>query len=279
MLAALRAGRHVLVEKPFAPTLREAREAVELAWERGLTLAVTQNYRYDSAMTVVSRVLRDRELGDVRDLTLDFRRHYPFDDSASQHPELDHSILIQIAIHHFDLMRAILNREPVRVYCHTWRPPGCQSIAPQAAAAVIEFEGGVVTTYQANMLTTGEETPWWGVWRIECDRGEVLIGGPLYADDYGTVGDGMFDYDRRNSGYVELRPHRKPARTLELPAPLYSRVILLEAFVRAVEIGADLPNSGYNNLPSLAMMTAAVESARRGEAVMVTTDLEQGVNA
>jgi predicted dehydrogenase len=271
VLAALRAGRHVLVEKPFTASLREARQAVELAGAKGLTLAVGQNYRYDAATALVSRVVRERELGEVRGLAVDFRRHYPFDDSTSPHPELDHSILVQIAIHHFDLMRAILNREPVRMYCHTWRPPGCQSIAPQAAAAVVEFDGGLVATYRANMLTTGEETPWWGVWRIECDAGEIFLRGPHYPDEDGLF-DGMIDFDRRHSGYVELRPRGETPKTLELPALLASRELELEAFVRAVETGAELPISGSNNLPSLAMMMAALESARRGQAVMVTTD-------
>ncbi len=45
-LAALRAGLHVLLEKPFAPTVAEAAQVVAEAEERGLVLAICQNYRF-----------------------------------------------------------------------------------------------------------------------------------------------------------------------------------------------------------------------------------------
>jgi predicted dehydrogenase len=203
MLAALEAGRHVLVEKPFAATLEEARRAVDAAAARGLTLAVTQNYRYDPAVAPVGRLVRERALGEVHGLTVDFRRFYHYDDAASPHPELDHSILVQIAIHHFDMMRAVLDENPVRVYCHAWRPPASESAAPQAAAAIIEFDGGTVATYRANIVCTGEPTPWCGVWRIECGEGDILLRGPDYPVEGST-----FHYDRRDPGYLELRPRQ-----------------------------------------------------------------------
>jgi predicted dehydrogenase len=43
---ALEAGKHVIVEKPFAPTLEGAAGLVWLAEARGLTLMVSQNYRH-----------------------------------------------------------------------------------------------------------------------------------------------------------------------------------------------------------------------------------------
>ena len=46
---ALEAGLHVLIEKPFAPTLAEARELVALAEARGRVLMVSQNYRFHGA--------------------------------------------------------------------------------------------------------------------------------------------------------------------------------------------------------------------------------------
>jgi predicted dehydrogenase len=262
---ALEAGRHVLVEKPFTATLREAQEAVDLAGANGLTLAVAQNYRYDPGVALVCQLVREHALGDVSGLVVDFRRCYRYDDAKSRNPYVDHSILVQIAIHHFDMMRAVLDLDPVRLHCRTWRPPPSESIAPQAAAAVVEFAGGAVATYRASMVSTGEETPWCGDWRIECADGDILWRGPHYP-----IEDGTFHYDRRDPGYLELRPRGRPPRKLELPAMLFPRVVLLEAFVSAVENGGDLPISGRNNLPSLAMMAAAIESARSGETVPVT---------
>jgi len=268
VLAALEAGRHVLVEKPFTATLREARKAVEIATARGLTLAVSQNYRYDPATALAIELVRERALGDVHGLAVDFRRWRQFDDSRSQHPELDHSILVQITIHHFDLMRAILGRDPVRVYCHTWRPPASESRAPQAAAAVVEFDGGAVASYRGNLLSGGEHTPWCGAWRIECADGDIFLRGPRDPDELDPVD------ASGNSVYVELRPHGEAPRKVDVPAMQFDkRVVLLESFVRAVESGVELPISGRNNLPSLALVIAAAESAAQGNAVRVSVDL------
>ncbi len=56
--AALTAGKHVLVEKPFAPSVSEAKEAVELADSLGLVLMVSQNYRFFPAVRAVQKLTR-----------------------------------------------------------------------------------------------------------------------------------------------------------------------------------------------------------------------------
>ncbi len=73
--AGLHAGKHVLVEKPFAPSVAEAGEAVDLAESLGLTLMVSQNYRFFPAVRVVQQFMRDDQLGRLLHIDLDFRRH------------------------------------------------------------------------------------------------------------------------------------------------------------------------------------------------------------
>src|SRR5689334_7745864 len=75
VLTALKAGKHVLVEKPFAPTIAEARAAVELAEELGRTLMVSQNYRFFPAIQATRELLRSGELGKVDNIQLNFRRY------------------------------------------------------------------------------------------------------------------------------------------------------------------------------------------------------------
>ena len=54
---ALEAGKHVIVEKPFTQTVEEANELVTLATEKGLTLSVYQNRRWDSDFLTVKEIL------------------------------------------------------------------------------------------------------------------------------------------------------------------------------------------------------------------------------
>ncbi|MBO1911895.1 Gfo/Idh/MocA family oxidoreductase, partial [Microvirga sp. 3-52] len=62
---ALRAGKHVLVEKPLAVTLEQGIEMVQVANETGKMLSVGFQPRYDPNMQHVKRIVQSGELGDV----------------------------------------------------------------------------------------------------------------------------------------------------------------------------------------------------------------------
>jgi predicted dehydrogenase len=64
--AALSAGRHVLVEKPLAPSSEECRSLIEQARESRLTLGVAENTRFVAAYIAVERLLRAGTLGEPR---------------------------------------------------------------------------------------------------------------------------------------------------------------------------------------------------------------------
>ena len=65
-LAALEAGKHVLVEKPMASTLEGARRMQEAARERGLTLTVGFNHRYFQAIKDVRAAVRSGAIGKLQ---------------------------------------------------------------------------------------------------------------------------------------------------------------------------------------------------------------------
>ncbi|MDO4263321.1 MAG: oxidoreductase [Deinococcus sp.] len=75
--AALRAGRHVLVEKPFALTSAEAQALITLAAEQGLVLSVFQNRRWDGDFLTLQQVLSSGELGRITALHSHFDRFRP----------------------------------------------------------------------------------------------------------------------------------------------------------------------------------------------------------
>ncbi|MEV6343189.1 Gfo/Idh/MocA family oxidoreductase [Actinoplanes sp. NPDC051851] len=64
-LAALRAGKHVLVEKPLAATYEEGRQLVDEAAERGLTLMCDHTYCYTPAVLRIRELLHAGELGEL----------------------------------------------------------------------------------------------------------------------------------------------------------------------------------------------------------------------
>ncbi len=86
--AALLAGKHVITEKPFTVTAQEAIELEQLAGEKGLSLTVYQNRRYDGDYLAVQEVLNKGWLGELKEAEVRFDRYRPAA-SGKLHKEAD----------------------------------------------------------------------------------------------------------------------------------------------------------------------------------------------
>lgn len=73
----LEAGKHIIVEKPFTVTVREAMELDELAKSEKLFLSVYQNRRYDGDYKAVKKIIADKMLGDLREAEIRYERYRP----------------------------------------------------------------------------------------------------------------------------------------------------------------------------------------------------------
>jgi predicted dehydrogenase len=105
--AALRAEKHVLCEKPFVGSVAEARELIDEAAALNCTLMVSQNYRFFPAVRAPQSIVKSKELGQLVHVDVDFRRFNP----EGRQLRWAHPLLLDIGIHHFDLMRAVLGSE------------------------------------------------------------------------------------------------------------------------------------------------------------------------
>ena len=115
---ALRAGKHVLLEKPLATTLDEARDLISTAAENGRILMVSQNYRFRSPARTVQHLIASGEIGDVLAVKVTCRR-----DTRSTFPpgdfryQMRHPFVLDMAIHHVDLLRALTGRDVAASLC------------------------------------------------------------------------------------------------------------------------------------------------------------------
>lgn len=75
--AALRAGKHVVVDKPFTVTLAEARHLARVARDAGRVLSVFQNRRWDSDFLAVQAAIGGGTLGEVMHVEAHFDRYRP----------------------------------------------------------------------------------------------------------------------------------------------------------------------------------------------------------
>jgi predicted dehydrogenase len=205
---------------------------------------------------VIASLVRGASLGNLHEVSIDFRRYAaPRPGVRGRHQVEDQPLLVDMSIHHFDLLRLPLNREPVRVYCEAWNPEWADFGGPSVAVASIVFDG-VVGSYRASWVSAGPITPWAGEWRLEFEHGEVFWNS---RDDSPT-------HDR-----VLIRPRDGKARYATLPAlPRTGPAGTLTEFADAVRTGREAETSGRDNLGTIAMMEAIVESATRREPVSLS---------
>ena len=101
---ALEAGKHVLVEKPFTTSVREAEVLVELAERNGLTLMVDHTFVYTGAVRKIKEIVQNGELGDL--LYFDSTR---VNLGIFQH---DINVVWDLAPHDLSIMDFIIDRQP-----------------------------------------------------------------------------------------------------------------------------------------------------------------------
>ena len=251
-LAAFEAGLHVLSEKPIADTMASGRLMVEAAQKAGLTLVVSQNYRYRPWARTLRRLVRSGEFGPPDSLSVRFAKAVKFEGSFRL--KMDHPLVRDMSIHHFDLMRAVTGRDPVSAYARTWQPSWSWFEGDPCAAVLFEFEGGLEAVYEGSWVTRGRETTWDGYWCIECPGAVLELRGER----------------------VHVTPAEHPDTDSEVEldrVPGKGQRSVLAEFQQAVAEGREAETSGRDNLISMAMCFAVMESSRTGRAVSIESIL------
>lgn len=249
--AGLDAGCHVLSEKPMAATIAEARALVEAARTAGRIHAVIQNRRFLTGIRRVKALLDEGTIGEVTAVHADFFVGAHF---GGFREAMDHVLLLDMAIHTFDAARWIVDRAPLTVYCRETNPKGSWYAHGPAADVLFDFEGGVTMTYRGSWCAEGANTAWESSWRIIGTKGTLLWDGNEGFEAHAVAG---------NEGF--FRP-LAPVTLPPLPVPLVEgHGGNLCDFVDAVLTGREPLTVGRDNILSLAMVAAAIESAESGQ--------------
>ena len=248
--AALAAGLPVLCEKPLAESVAECLSMVAAAELSGRLLMVSQSRRYWRAVTTLRGQLT--ELGPVASAACRFFKapHFGGFRDAMAHP-----LLIDMAIHQFDLARLLIGSEPTAVYCRSYNPSWSWYAGDAAATAVFEFGDGVTFTFDGSWCAPGAETSWNGDWRFGTAQGTALWDGD-HAPEAET-GEGV----------------RLAAELPDEPEQIAGSLAEFVSALRAREAGEDVVPNGevHTNVLSVAMVEAAVRSAETGRRIELAT--------
>jgi len=172
-LTAFSHGCSVFGEKPMASSLADAREMVAAAKKAGVRYSVMQNRRYLPGIRAYRQLVAEH-LGQVGLVNADFYLGPHF---GGFRDSMDSPLVLDMAIHTFDMARLIAGADPVSVYCKESNPSWSWYKGASSATCVFELENGAVFTYRGSWAAEGAPTTWEGDWRVVGAQGTALWNG------------------------------------------------------------------------------------------------------
>lgn len=237
---ALQAGKHVLIEKPFANNYVDACNMVKYAESRGLKVVVAQNYRYSSTERLIQRLLRDEMYGPPGYATMIHHRHRPEPRAFM----MDETMLWEMSCHHFDSLLAFFGDRPVtRVTARSFNPVWSEYPGNAAVSALIEVDGRIQVTYFGTFTSMNDHREY----RFECAEGALV-------------------WDAR--GLHLIRPGGREAVSIDVPPTLKTDCVqIAEEFCQYIHGGPEPEISGRRNLAVMELIHHSIESAHRGDVI------------
>lgn len=245
-LTAVRAGKHVLVDKPMALTVGEGRAMVEAASSQDVLLGVGFQLRHKATNRAARDAIAEGGIGRPVFFELSLgagKDRFPFDTWRSDVALAGGGTLLNQGTHVIDLLPFLASSPVVEVTCFA-----DSDRLEDVAVATCRLDNGALATLAANQVLTGTPRDWLAV-----GRGGWLEGrGALAA----TAGD-----------EVVLHNGEGAAVLATTTASAYDEEV--DAFTRAVLGTAPVHGDGEDGLRNIAVVEALYRSARDKRRVAV----------
>ena len=200
---------------------------------------VSQNYRYFPGATTMREIVADQRYGKIAAVACEFNLDWA--GKPYQHG-MQHAMGLEMAVHHFDMARALFDAEAVGGYVREWQQAGSQYAGGGAIEALFDMDGKAGAfpfTYSGNLVSKAPRTPWPGRWRFEFDTQTVLL------DTF----EGRYGLYASNVDHQEwIGPYDGPDMSFNLP---------LAHFLDCIGSGKEPWSSGRDNLGTMKMALGA----------------------
>jgi len=282
-LAGIEAGKHVLVEKPFAITVRAAQKIVDAADRAGTVLGVAENARYFPETRMTRWVIDQGYIGDLQIVVSGGIGGYWSPDMIVAKTPWRHKKIsggggatIDVGVHLFDILRYLCGEiEEVSSFIETFEKT--RFTRDETGRVVEETESDVDDTFLGLVKfrnnAIGQILLSWG------GHGEPLsIPRTIYGTKGCIKGNTVILDEGTGTDVKNIFAREAKAQTKDrfFPGGITDPMALetLE-FVRAIEDRREMETSGREGLRDLAASYALIESSRMGKSVKVD-DVESG---
>ena len=249
-------GLHLLTEKPIAHDLDSAKRMVDLARRAGKQLVVAQNYRYSPPMQRLRPLVSQRPAGELGHGHIDF--YIPADFTGTFRETMEFPLLVDMSIHHIDLIRAVTGRNITRVTAGTFNPAWSWYQHHAGLKMLLELQGNIPFSYSGDWSAIGRSTGWNGQWRLQCAQGSIHL-----ENDAITIARCEKWNKNPTQEQIDIPPVERAGQAA-----------LLHAFAESIRTGVPAQTSGADNLWSFGAVMAGIISAREGRGVNVRELLE-----
>ncbi|KAH8815569.1 hypothetical protein F5884DRAFT_852038 [Xylogone sp. PMI_703] len=273
--AALEAGKHAIVEKPFVPTAKEAAELDQISQRTGKLICVYQNRRWDSDFLTVKQLIDTGKLGRV----VEFETH--FDRWKPVRPEtwkgtlaMDQAggVIYDLGVHIID-QAYVLFGLPKTVTCVFSNQRGDDAEEPDSFTVLLDYgKGGPLVTAKAGVMSIEvEQLRYWirgskasyKKFHLDVQEDQLRAGKKPGDEGFGIEGE-----DRAGS-LVVMGEGNKPRQEVCRNVTPQTYAALYGEFAKAIEEGrADaVPVKAREAADVLRIIEAARESAKSGKSV------------
>jgi len=255
-VTALEAGLPVIGEKPMAESMQSARKMVAASEKSGKLYMVSQSRRYDVNHKSAQTLVKSGAVGEITTINCDFYLGVHF---GGFRDEMDSPLILDMAIHHFDMCRFLVDADPVAVYAYESNPKGSWYKGDAAASVIFEMTNGVVFTYRGSWCAEGCCTSWNGHWRIIGDRGTILM-----ENDRLPTAQRVKDM---NAQGFSRELEDVPVKAAKINGAGIAGS--LNEMLDYLQTGAPPQCECHDNIKSLAMVFGAIESSKKKQRVQV----------
>ncbi len=235
----------------MAATPDDCRIMLDAARKHGKYYVVSQNYRYRPVTWTMAGLIREGRLGRIGQVKIDFYKGIDF--GGGFRHVMDHPLIVDMSIHHFDLIRFVTGLDPVNVTARSWNPFWSNYRGDCSNTVLFEMQQEVHLLYNASWCAKGNFCSWDGNWQIECEHGTLI----------------------QENGQIEIvwiedlyTPTRRETVALESPQ-LNDQAYVLDEFMNAIGGGPRPMTVADDNIKSLSMVFAAVEAIQTKRTVPV----------
>ena len=265
VMLAVERKMDILSEKPIADTWSACVDIYNAVSKAGLKMHVIQNYRYSCRMLTMRQVLRDGELGRINYIQGRFAADYrEYGAWGALRYDIPHTLLVEGAVHHFDMMRILSGGDCRTIVGWEWNRPWSSFQGDCCAMFLMDMTNGVKAAYEGSCLGAAKQNSWHQeYYRAECEGGAVAIGNDGVTRIYRhTPGTGM-----RVEDVKPVVPEHDGHRWL------------INEFLEWLDGGPAPDTSLEQNIKSVAMVFGAIEASRTGTAVNVEGMVDSIVQA